>query len=178
MKASLFVYIQELYTFFAPPFSAIFLLGTLWRRVSGRAATITVFVGFALGVLVKLWANSGAAPVWLEPYANQGILNWASCMVICALLSLVTARPRPEQITDDLALKLEASESGRRIGCKMVHRRHLLVGSELCGNGDLCGDLRRDFITEPVCLETVRSRQISNFYVTYKPTFKPLRPRV
>jgi SSS family solute:Na+ symporter len=50
MQASLFVYIQKLFTFFAPPFSAVFLLGSVWRRVSGLAATITVFAGFALGL--------------------------------------------------------------------------------------------------------------------------------
>ncbi len=116
MKASLFVYIQELYTFFAPPFSAIFLLGTLWRRVSGKAATITVFVGFAFGILVKLLATSGHAPAWLEPYANQGILNWAFCMILGVLLSLVTAPPRPEQITNDLALNWRCLNLGGGLG--------------------------------------------------------------
>lgn len=118
MKASLFVYIQELYTFFAPPFSAIFLLGTFWRRVSGKAATITVFIGFALGVVVKILTGMGHAPIWLEPYANQGILNWACCMVLCTVLSLLTAPPRPEQITDELALNWQHLNLGGGLGKK------------------------------------------------------------
>ena len=118
MKASLFVYIQELYTFFAPPFSAIFLLGTLWRRVNGVSATITVFVGFALGILVKIGVTVGVAPLWLVPYANQGIVNWAACMVLCIVLSLLTAPPRPEQITDDLALNWQRLNLGGGLGTK------------------------------------------------------------
>lgn len=102
LHVSLFVYIQQLYTFFAPPFSAVFLLGTLWRRINGRGAMIAIIVGFAFGILVKLWVQTGAAPSWLEPYANQGALNWAICMLVCTIASLLTRPPRPEQITDDL----------------------------------------------------------------------------
>jgi SSS family solute:Na+ symporter len=105
MQASLFVYIQKLFTFFAPPFSAVFLLGSVWRRVSGLAATITVFAGFALGLAVKVWVDAGGAPDWLGPYANQGILNWAICMSCCAVLSLITRPPRPEQVTPDLTFR-------------------------------------------------------------------------
>lgn len=103
-RASLFVYIQQLYTFFAPPFSAVFLLGTLWKRINGISATITVFAGFVAGILVKVWASMTGGPDWLLPYANQGVLNWAVCMVLCVLIALRTAPPRPEQVTSDLAL--------------------------------------------------------------------------
>ena len=37
-KINIFVYIQTMYTFIAPPFSAIFLIGMLWRRVNGKDA--------------------------------------------------------------------------------------------------------------------------------------------
>lgn len=116
MKASLFVYIQQLYTFFAPPFSAVFLLGTVWRRVNGASATITVFAGFVLGLVVKLAVTKAGGPDWLMPYSNQGILNWAVCMVLCAALSLVTAPPRPEQVTADLALNWRSLNLGGGLG--------------------------------------------------------------
>ena len=41
-------------------------------------------------------------PLWLEPYSNQGALNWAVCTVACIAVSLLTAPPRPEQVTDQL----------------------------------------------------------------------------
>lgn len=116
LHTSLFIYVQQLYTFFAPPFSAVFLLGTLWRRVSGGAATTTVVAGFALGVIVKVWVNAGGAPLWLAPYANQGILNWAFCMLLCTGLSYVMTPPRPEQITDELTFNWKKMSLGGDLG--------------------------------------------------------------
>ena len=100
---SLFVYIQTLYAFFAPPFSAVFLLGILWRRINAAGATTAVFSGFGLGIAMKLYVGLAAShPVWLEPYANQAAINWVFCVVVCTAVSLVTARPPPDKITDDL----------------------------------------------------------------------------
>ena len=103
LGGSLFVYIQSLYAFFAPPFSAIFLLGVLWRRINGPGAIAAVAVGFTFGVAVKIYVQvfPGQLP-WLEPYAMQGIINWAICMVVCVAVSLMTPPPRPEQVTDQL----------------------------------------------------------------------------
>jgi len=100
---SLFIYIQTLYAFFAPPFGAVFLLGILFRRINAKGATIAVFLGFAFGILMKVYIQVVPGHVqWLEPYAMQGIINWAFCTIICVSVSLMTARPRPEQITDQL----------------------------------------------------------------------------
>ncbi|NOX56087.1 MAG: sodium/solute symporter [Planctomycetes bacterium] len=110
---NLFVYIQTLYAFFAPPFSAVFLLGILWKRINGPGATVTVFSGFLFGIAMKLYVQFDAViqqtfsaiplhPTWLEPYANQAAINWGFCTVLCIAVSLGTAPPRPEQITDQL----------------------------------------------------------------------------
>jgi solute:Na+ symporter, SSS family len=116
MRGSLFVYIQELFTFFAPPFSAVFLLGTIWRRINSTGGTVTVFVGFAFGLVVKMWVNAGGAPSWLAPYANQGVLNWAICMVLCVAISLITAPPRPDQVTDELTFNWKKFNFGGDLG--------------------------------------------------------------
>ncbi len=42
-------------------------------------------------------------PLWIEPFAMQGIINWGFCVIICIGVSLATPPPRPEQITDQLA---------------------------------------------------------------------------
>ena len=100
---SLFIYIQTLYAFFAPPFGAVFLLGILFRRINAKGATAAVFSGFAFGILMKAYIQFVPGHVqWLEPYAMQGIINWAFCTIICVAVSLMTQRPRPEQITDEL----------------------------------------------------------------------------
>ena len=124
-SGGLFVYIQTLYFFFAPPFSAIFILGILWKRANAKGATAAVVAGFLLGILVKVYLQLPIAPpewiaacglegiystfitirpAWLAPYANQGALNWAVCTIICIVVSLATAPPKPEQVNDDLVV--------------------------------------------------------------------------
>ena len=103
LGGSLFVYIQTLYAFFAPPFGAIFLLGILFRRINGKGAVAAVFLGFAFGIAMKLYVQLDPDHVkWIEPYAMQAITNWAFCVVVCVVVSLATAPPTPEQVTDQL----------------------------------------------------------------------------
>ena len=105
LGGGLFIYIQSLYAFFAPPFAAVFLLGILWRRVNSRGALAAVIFGFAFGIGVKLYLEAALAhPVWLEPYANQAALNWLLCCLVCSAVSLATAPPRPEQVGDDVTI--------------------------------------------------------------------------
>ena len=100
---SLFVYIQTLYAFFAPPFAAIFLLGILWRRINSAGATTAVLAGFAFGIAIKLFVHYVPShPAWLEPFGNQAAINWSFCVVVCIAVSLVTTRPPAEKITDQL----------------------------------------------------------------------------
>ena len=108
-ESGLFVYIQSLYAFFAPPFSAIFLLGILFRRINATGATTAVIGGFVFGIGMKMFfattwiANDlKQSLAWLEPFANQAIVNWLFCVVVCVVVSLLTAPPRPEQVTDQL----------------------------------------------------------------------------
>jgi SSS family solute:Na+ symporter len=101
LGGSLFVYVQELYAFFAPPFAAIFLLGILFRRINGPGATAAVICGFIFGIAMKLYVQLAAAPLEiLKPFGNQALLNWILCAIVCVTASLLTAPPRPEQVDD------------------------------------------------------------------------------
>ncbi|MGI8906928.1 MAG: SLC5 family protein [Candidatus Sumerlaeaceae bacterium] len=101
----LFVYIQTMYAFFAPPFAAIFLLGVLSRRINGPGAIAAVVVGFTAGIFMKIvvakWPD--LLP-WLKPYAMQAFVNWLLCVTVCVTVSLLTPRPRPEQVNDDMTI--------------------------------------------------------------------------
>ena len=112
---SLFVYIQTLYAFFAPPFAAVFLLGILWKRINSPGAVVAVFSGFAFGILMKVYVQFEGPiqefarfvpdhPPWLAPYAIQAVINWGFCVVVCILVSLLTPPPPPERITDQVTV--------------------------------------------------------------------------
>jgi SSS family solute:Na+ symporter len=105
LGGSLFVYIQSMYAFFAPPFAAVFLLGILFRRINAQGATAAVILGFLLGIGLKIYVQVvDTHPAWVEPFQMQAAFNWVFCVVICVAVSLYTPRPRPDQITDQLTL--------------------------------------------------------------------------
>jgi len=101
LGGSLFVYIQTLYAFFAPPFAAVFLLGILFRRINGKGATAAVVSGFIFGILMKLYVQFVPGHLEIvEPFGNQALFNWIFCVLVCTSVSLLTAPPRPDQIDD------------------------------------------------------------------------------
>jgi len=105
LGGSLFVYIQSLYAFFAPPFAAVFLLGILFRRINGAGATTAVVLGFLLGILLKAYVQYVPYhPQWLEPFQMQAAINWAFCVIVCVVVSLITPRPHSSQVTDQLTI--------------------------------------------------------------------------
>ncbi len=110
LGASLFVYIQSLYAFFAPPFSAIFLLGILFKRINAKGATAAVFTGFAFGILLKVYLSyfpdllGQAAYKAISPYSNQSFIHWFFCVLVCLAVSLMTPPPDADRITDQLTI--------------------------------------------------------------------------
>ena len=117
LGGSLFMYIQTLYAFFAPPFAAVFLMGILFKRINATGATAAVFLGFALGIGMKMYLNAELPhPAWLAPFWNQAIINWIFCVVVCTVVSLMTAPPRPDQIDDSLMLNWRIISEGGNLG--------------------------------------------------------------
>ena len=117
LGGSLFVYIQSLYAFFAPPFSAIFVLGILFKRINAKGATVAVFSGFALGIALKVYVQYvPEAPAWIVPFMNQAIINWLFCVIVCVAVSAFTAPPRPDQVNDTLMIDWKALRLGEGLG--------------------------------------------------------------
>jgi solute:Na+ symporter, SSS family len=112
-RFNLFIWIQMLYIFFAPPFSATFLLGSLWKRVSGFDAILATMVALAFAVALKILEFGYPALLadWLKPFANQGLAVWIVCMVVCAVSAMVTKPPAPEQISGGLIFDLSKIRS-------------------------------------------------------------------
>ena len=103
-KVNLFVFIQASYTFIGAPFSAIFLLGMLWKRVSGKDALITLFSSFAVAGFLKylefgpLEGSESLLAQIVIPFGNQGLITWAFAMIVCAVSAAITAPAAAEQV--------------------------------------------------------------------------------
>jgi solute:Na+ symporter, SSS family len=99
LKASfLFVLIQNVFAYIAPPFAVIFTLGILWRRATGAAALATICAGFPFTLLLQ-YVLFERLP-WLRPYGNylhRALISWAFCMIVMIATSLATPAPAKEK---------------------------------------------------------------------------------
>jgi len=117
LGGGLFEYIQTLYAFFAPPFSAVFLLGILWRRINAFGASLAVALGFVLGIAIKALVQFVPShPLWIEPFSNQAAINWAFCTIVCIVASMATRPPGNEQVTDELVFNAKKTDALRAEG--------------------------------------------------------------
>ena len=95
---SLYVQLQRVFFFIAPPFAVIFTLGLLWRRANATAATWTIILGFAFTAFLVFYAFKYIDV--LKPYKtyqHPALLAWVFCMLTMIVISLLTAPPPPEK---------------------------------------------------------------------------------
>lgn len=97
-KDPLFVQVQRVFFFIAPPFAVVFTLGLLWRRANAAAAITTVALGFPFSAFLTLYAFPQIA--WLKPYntyQHPALVAWVFCMTVMVVTSLLTAPPPAEK---------------------------------------------------------------------------------
>jgi len=97
---TLFVLVQNIFFYIAPPFAVVFLMGLLWRRANQYGAMATILLGFAFTwVLDKyLFKTVTFLIPYGQAYQHRAIVAWAFCMAVMIVASLLTARPAPEQV--------------------------------------------------------------------------------
>jgi len=90
-EGGIFIYIQDMAAFFAPPIAVIFLAAFLWRKAHGRAATLTLIFGIIAGIILKIagetWGGTGIEQ--LKPLLNRAAVNWAVCLVTLIILTFL-----------------------------------------------------------------------------------------
>jgi solute:Na+ symporter, SSS family len=97
---TLFVLVQNIFFYIAPPFAVIFLLGLLWPRANATGAMATIVLGFAFTwVLDKvLFKNVWFLIPYGQAYQHRAIIAWAFCMMVMIVVSLMTRAPAPKQV--------------------------------------------------------------------------------
>src|SRR6476469_2734503 len=127
VSPQLYIYLQSVQAYIAPPIAACFLLGVLMPRLNGIGAMSALIVGFILGAL-RLGLELGRAHLapgsmwmWL---ATINFLHFAALLfvlstVILVGVSLVTPAPDPKQIagiTRERKARAPVVEGERRRG--------------------------------------------------------------
>jgi SSS family solute:Na+ symporter len=126
-----FFYIQNLYAHFAPPFAAIFVVGLLWRRATGKAAAATVVFGMATSVLLEYVVfRLVRFPV---AFTLRASIVWALCVVFQVIVSLLTAPPAPENVTGDLVFDWRTTRLFTNLGTPWYRNLALWYGVAAAG---------------------------------------------
>ena len=108
ISPQLYIYLQSVQAYIAPPIAACFLFGVMSKRLTGQAALTTLLSGFVLGALRlglelgKKHLTPGSVWAW---YAGINFLNFAALLfvlstVILVVVSLATAAPSEAQVAD------------------------------------------------------------------------------
>jgi SSS family solute:Na+ symporter len=108
VSPQLYIYLQSVQAYIAPPIAACFLLGILSPRLNGRGALAALWTGFVLGFarlvleLSKASLSPGSFWSW---YAGINFLHFAAllfllCSVILIVVSVLTPPPVAERVAD------------------------------------------------------------------------------
>ncbi|MEO8577819.1 MAG: sodium:solute symporter, partial [Gemmatimonadales bacterium] len=121
VSPQIYIYLQSVQAYIAPPIAACFLLGILSPRLNGRGALAALWSGFVLGAarlgleLAKKGLPDGSIWSW---YAGINFLHFAAllfgvCSIILILVSALTPPPASERVADltlQTATKVEDPE--------------------------------------------------------------------
>lgn len=97
-ESFLFVLIQNVFAYIAPPFAVVFTLGILWRRATGAAALATILSGFTFTYILQYYLFPHVD--FLRPYSNylhRALISWAFCLAVMIAFSLLTRPPAQEK---------------------------------------------------------------------------------
>jgi len=90
----LFVIIQDVFAFIAPPFAVVFTLGMLWRRANSKGAMATIVSGFPFSIFLQAYLFPHISCLTpYDSYLHRALISWAFCMVVMISVSLSTAPP-------------------------------------------------------------------------------------
>ena len=95
----LYNYLQSVQSYIAPPITAVFLLGILWKRVNAHAAISTLMFGLVIAtlrILAELFASE-SSPLAFQfaaiNFSHMAIFMFIACIFVCIAVSLATDPP-------------------------------------------------------------------------------------
>jgi SSS family solute:Na+ symporter len=100
----LYQYLQSVQAYIAPPITAVFLLGILWKRINAKGAIVTLFFGLFAGTLrivLELMKDNIGGILYnyaTVNFAHFAIFNFVACVLVCSVVSLFSEKPSLQQI--------------------------------------------------------------------------------
>ncbi|MGH7614650.1 MAG: sodium:solute symporter [Gemmatimonadales bacterium] len=110
ISSQLYIYLQSVQAYIAPPIAACFLLGLFFRRLNGAGAISSLMTGFVLGALrlilelangtSKTGLSEGSVWAWIAEvnFLHFAVLLFAISTTVLVGVSLLTPAPPAAQI--------------------------------------------------------------------------------
>ncbi len=107
LSNQVYQYLQSIQSYIGAPVTAVFLMGILWKRATGKAALTTLIIGFVLGaarfatdILSKMGYTDFGPFNILTGFAflNYSVIMFVVCVALMIILSFLTPRPPDEKI--------------------------------------------------------------------------------
>jgi SSS family solute:Na+ symporter len=123
---SIFQGVSAIICYIAPPITAVFIFGVFWRRASGTAAIMTLWLGAAMGLVVFLLDWYKDTTGWNVPFMMASFYLFIFCSMIIIIISLF----RPHQHTENSRALVWANplEALKSPGWKGVGNYKFLAG--------------------------------------------------
>ena len=101
----LYNYLQSVQSYIAPPITAVFLMGILWKRVNAPGAISTLLFGLLIGtlrIIAELTTGADETGLWAGfaniNFAHMAIFIFIASVIVCAVVSLLTSPPDESRI--------------------------------------------------------------------------------
>jgi SSS family solute:Na+ symporter len=111
ISSQLYIYLQSVQAYIAPPIAACFLLGLFFRRLNGAGAVASLWSGLFLGLLrlvlelmngiSKTGLTDGTVWAWMAEinFLHFAVLLFVVSTFVLVGVSALTAAPTPAQLT-------------------------------------------------------------------------------
>ena len=107
----MYQYLQNVQSYIAPPVTAVFLLGIIWKRVNSQAAITTLLAGLVLLIMrlgseiyyqSEIISNEAVNSVWFTfatiNFSHMAIFMFVFSVMLCISISLLTTAPNYKTI--------------------------------------------------------------------------------
>ena len=107
----MYQYLQNVQSYIAPPVTAVFLLGIIWKRVNSQAAITTLLAGLVLLIMrlgseiyyqSEIISNELVNSVWFTfatiNFSHMAIFMFLFSVMLCISISLLTTAPNYKKI--------------------------------------------------------------------------------
>ncbi len=127
INANVYIYLQSVQSYIAPPIAAVFLFGIFWEKASNRGAILTLYIGGFIGLLRLisdlLAANDIVQSGFLLELSSINYLHFAIILFVISSVTIII-----NSLLADEYEKIELlSEREVFIGTHMISRNGLTI---------------------------------------------------